>query len=177
MSALTVEQAKTHLNIPAATTTYDTELQAFIDAAEAAIGSKCGPLAATATTETATAVGGSMPLASPPAISLTSVTPVDGGTALTVSDLRLSGSAGVVYDVPDGTYTVVYSAGRESVPADLLMAVKELVRHLWDTQRGPTRRPGSNTSETTANTIPGAAYLMPFRVAELIAPHMQGGFA
>jgi hypothetical protein len=59
----------------------------------------------------------------------------------------------------------------------LLMAVKELVRHMWQTQRGPTRRPGSQPSESAANTVPGAAYLLPFRVSELIAPHLQPGFA
>lgn len=175
MSTLTLAEAKTHLNITS--TDHDAELQVFIDAAEAAIVAKCGPLAATATTETVTAASGMLLLANPPAISLTSVTPVDGGTALTVSDLRLDERAGVVYEVPDGTYTVVYSAGRSSVTEDLMQAVRELVRHLWQTQRGQTKRPGSNTSETTANTITGAAYLLPFRVSELIAPHMQAGLS
>ncbi|WP_028657102.1 phage gp6-like head-tail connector protein [Nocardioides sp. J54] len=174
MSVLTAEQAKSHLNI---TADVDAQLQVFIDAAEAAIVAKCGPLAPTEVTERATARDGMLTLATPPAISLTSLTPASGGTALAADILSLDRPSGVVYGVPDGTYVVVYQAGRAAVPADLLMGVKELVRHLWDTQRGPSRRPGATTSEITANTIPGAAYMMPFRVAELIAPHMQPGFA
>lgn len=175
MSVLTLVAAKEHLSITVATS--DTKLQGIIDAAEAAIVAKCGPLAATETTEQASSVGGALMLSTPPAISLTSVTPLVGGTALTVGDLTLNKPSGVVYGAPTGDYVVVYSAGREDVPADLLLAIKELVRHLWDTQRGPTRRPGATTSEITSNTMPGAAYMMPFRVAELIAPHMQGGFS
>lgn len=174
MSVLTVAQAKAYLSI---TTDVDAQLQTFIDAAEAAIATKCGPLAATTVTDQVTAASGALMLTTPPVISLTSVTPIGGGTALTLADLTLNQPSGVVSDVPSGTYTVVYSAGRSAVPPDLLMAVKELVRHLWNTQRGPTTRPGSITSETTSNTLPGAAYMMPFRVAELIAPHMQAGFA
>ena len=175
MSALELDDAKKHLGITGAT--FDAQLQEFIDSAEAAIASKCGPLAATATTDQVSASCGVMMLPTCPVLSLTSVTPVDGGAALTVGDLQLDGTPGIVRGVPTGRYTVVYSAGRASVPADLLMAVKELVRHLWDTQRGPARRPGSTVSDATSNTIPGAAYMMPFRVAELIAPHMQPGFA
>lgn len=180
MAVLSLALAKTHLNIAAATTTYDDELTAFITAAEAVIATRCGPLEATA--KTARVRGGSaLALPVTPAIELTSVTPVDG-TALTLSDLYLDTAAGVVtYNsgaaFADRLYTVVYSAGRTTCPADLVLAVKELVRHLWETQRGPSRRPGSTASTETANTIPGAGYLLPFRVSALIAPHMQPGFA
>ena len=152
-------------------------MQGIIDAAEAAIAAKCGPLAATPVTEQATASGGTMLLASLPVVALVSVTPVSGSIALDLNGLTVDTSAGVVSGVPSGTYTVAYTAGRAPCPPDLLLAVKEQVRHLWDTQRGPTGRPGSTTSAATANTIPGAAYMMPFRVSELIAPHIQPGFA
>jgi hypothetical protein len=114
-------------------------------------------------------------------VSLTSVTPYNG-TALTLSDLYLdTASAVVTYNSGAGFsanyYDVVYQAGRTTCPDDLLMAVLELVRHLWLTRRGPTRRPGSDPSEGTSNTVPGAAYLLPFRVSELVAPHLQPGFA
>lgn len=177
MSVLSLALAKTHLNITVST--YDTELQTFIDAAEAAIAQKCGPLAATATTERVRGGVDRLTVNTIPAISLTSVTPV-GGSALTVADLMI-GSSGVVEFIHGGSfgddwYDVVYSAGR-TCPADLLMAVKELVRHLWETQRGGSSRPGSRASESASNTLPGAGYMMPFRVAELIAPYLQPGFA
>jgi hypothetical protein len=72
---------------------------------------------------------------------------------------------------------VVYLAGRSTVPDDLLFAVKELVRHLWTTQRGGATRPGSQQSDAMSNTLPGAAYVFPFRVEQLLAPHEQPGFA
>jgi hypothetical protein len=75
------------------------------------------------------------------------------------------------YCFPSAWYTVVYNAGRASVPADLLLAVKELVRHLWGSQQGSGSRPGS----TPESASPG--FLMPYRVLELIGPHMQPGFA
>lgn len=175
MSTLSLPVVKQYLAITSGT--HDTVLQGFIDAAEAAIAAKCGPLAATAVEQQVEASAGTMMLSTFPVLSLTSITPAAGGAALSLSGVTLDGPSGVVSGVSSGTYVVAYSAGRNPVPADLLMGVKELVRHLWDTQRGPTRRPGSTTSETTANTIPGAAYMMPFRVAELIAPHLLPGFA
>ena len=116
-----------------------------------------------------------------PATLLVSVL-ADGETALTVDDLYLDEVSGVVTYNSGATfsarfYTVAYMAGRETCPDDLKLAVLELVRHFWDTQRGPVRRPGSTASEGTSNTIPGAAYLLPFRVSELIAAHLQPGFA
>lgn len=175
MSLLELSDVKAYLAITSGT--HDIVLQGFIDAAESAITAKCGPLAATAVEQHVEASAGTIMLSTIPALALTSITPAAGGTPLSLSGVTLDGPSGVVSGVSSGTYVVVYSAGRDPAPADLLMGVKELVRHLWDTQRGPGRRPGSTTSETTANTIPGAAYMMPFRVAELIAPHLQPGFA
>lgn len=179
MSVLALADARAHLNISG--TDRDGDLAATISAAEAVIAQRCGPLTSTATT--VRVWGGSCELVLPttPAVSLTSVTPYNG-TALTLSDLYLStASAVVTYNTGAQFYAryydVVYQAGRSTCPDDLLMAVKELVRHLWSTRRGPTRRPGSDPSESTANTVPGAAYLLPFRVSELIAPHLQPGFA
>lgn len=180
MSVLELAAVQAYLNISPGPLDY--ELQATIDAAEAVIAERCGPLASTATTvrvESSGQTGLALPVA--PAVSLTSVTPV-GGTALTLADLYLNTrSAVVTFNLGSAFtaryYDVVYNAGRTTCPDDLQMAVKELVRHLWQTRRGPTRRPGSDPSDSAANTIPGAAYLLPFRVTELIAPHLQHGFA
>lgn len=180
MSILILAQAKTHLNITVST--YDGEIQDTIDEAEAAIAKRVGPLVSTATTVRVRGMGDALVLPTTPALSLTSVTPVDG-TALTLADLYLDDAAGVVTYNSGGSfgaaraYDVVYNAGRASCPDDLLRAIKELVRHLWETQRGPTARPGSPVSEAMSNTIPGSAYVFPFRVEQLLAPHEQPGFA
>lgn len=169
MSALLLADAKTHLNITV--NTYDTELQGFIDAAEAVIGNIVGPLVLTGVSARVRASGGSLILPVAPAASVTSITD-SGSTALVLADLVIDLDAGIVTYAngaffADGWYTVEYSAGRSSMPADLLLAVKELVRHMWTTQRGATTRPGSAPPES----MPGAAYALPMRVEQLIAPH------
>ncbi len=178
MSTLTLALAKAHLNIAVAT--HDAELQTVIDAAEAGLAKRVGPLAATPTTQRVRGGRHQLTLDTLPVISLTSVTPV-GGSALTVGDL-MAAPGGVVEYTAGGTfgdrwYDVVYSAGRTTCPDDLLYAVKELVRHLWETQRGRTGAGGPRTSDSTANTLIGAAYLYTFRISEQIAPHIQPGFA
>jgi hypothetical protein len=176
MSVVLLAEVKTHLNVTV--TTSDTELQTFIDSAEATLTNRVGPLAPTSAT--ARLCGGVSALALPitPVVSLTSVTPADGGAALTLTDLHLETGSGLVTYNANRAFTaryydVVYSAGRSTCPEDLKMAVKELVRHLWASQRGTGVRPGSPQSEPVA----GAGYLLPYRVQELLAPHLQHALA
>lgn len=169
MSALTLADAKTYLNISAAT--YDVELQTFIDAAEAAIAQRVGPLTTTSVTKRVPGWGWALHLPIYPAVSLTSVTPV-AGSALTLGDLHLEPDIGnVSYNggsfFSSSAYDVVYTVGRSPVPVDLLMAVKELLRHLWTTQRGVSR-PGPGPA---ADPPSPSGFLMPYRVLELIAPY------
>lgn len=178
MSALPLDDAKAHLNITSSTN--DAELQGFIDAAEAAIAKKVGSLEPVTTTSR---VPGGSALALPvsPAISLTSITPING-SALALSAYYLNTESGVISNVwgacfPAIAYDVVYQTGRTDCPDDLLLAVKELVRHMWETQRGGAQRPGSRPSEALSNTLPGAAYTFPIRVTELLVPHVRFGFA
>lgn len=180
MSVVSLSSVLNHLNLTQSDN--DGKVQDFIDSAEAAIVERTGPLELVQKTERVRGGGRTvLPLRVSPAASLTSVTPVDG-TALNLSDLYLDKeSALVTYESGAAfgfrAYDVVYMAGRATCPDDLKLAVKELVRHLWQTQRGPTARPGSSQSESTSNTIPGAAYIFPFRVEQLVSPHDQAGFA
>lgn len=172
MAVLTLPAVKAHLNITGEAT--DTELTLMIAAAEAAIAERVGPLEPQPRTVRVTPKYKALVIPSPASM-LTAV--VDSnGASLTVGDLYLDQRPGLI-TLNDGQpfvspwYDVTYNYGRTPCPPDLVLAVKEMVRHLWDTKRGPTRRPGSTASDTTANTIPGAAYLLPFRVSELIAPY------
>ncbi|WP_418063955.1 head-tail connector protein [Pimelobacter simplex] len=171
---LDIGEVKDYLNI---TDDVDTKLQPLIDAAEAAIGRRCGALEPTAFTDTVIALNGVVVLPRLPVASVTSVTPTSGGTALDVSGLAVDGTAGIVYGIPTGSYVMTYLAGWDPAPDDLLLGATELVRHLWDTQRGPNKRPGSTMSDGASNTLPGAAFILPFRVSELIAPYVQPGLA
>lgn len=169
MSVTTLVEAKAYLNL--STTQHDTEVQLFIDRAEALVAERCGPLVAAPRSGRYTAGSGGLALPVYPIRSLTSVTPVGGGTALTVGDLYPN-DAGVVEmddgsDFPAGRYDVAWTAGHAAdaatVPADLKLGVLELIRHLWDTQRGASR------TRTDAGT-PGAAYIFPYRVEQALAP-------
>lgn len=172
MAVLDKDAAKEYLNITAST--HDEQITAMISAAEAAIAERVGPLEPVSRTVRVYPASRYLFVPSP-VVSLTSVSD-EYGTATDVAGLHLDKRTGIV-TANDGTvfgarwYDITYMAGRSECPADLVLAVKEMVRHLWNTQRGPTSRPGGVTSETTSNTIPGAAYLLPFRVSELIAPH------
>lgn len=155
-------------------------LNEFIDAAVAALTRRCGPL--TETPSTATVPGGGTVLVLPeaPVVSLTSVTPV-GGSMLDLAALALNGTSGLVELADGGTfserrYLVDYTTGRADIPADLALAVKELVRHLWLTQLG--NAPGSSgalpdSGESDFIAFSGGAYLFPPRVEQLIAPHLR----
>jgi hypothetical protein len=174
MSVLLLADAKAYLNITSSTT--DAELQVFIDDAEAVIGARCGALAAASRTSRVAGDGDlSLLLPTCPVVSLTSITPSEGA-AVVLGDLHLNGDSGVITR-NDGTgfasryYDVTYMAGRASVPPDLLLAVKELVRHLWDPQRGAGVRPGSRPD------VPSPSYMLPYRVLELIAAYELPGFA
>lgn len=177
MSVLTLADAKRHLNISGGG--HDIELQAVIDAAEAAIAERCGPLTSVEQTERIRGGGTGLTLRETPVVSITSVTPV-GGSAVDLDNLDVDETAGVIEwgsgaRWPVGRYDVVYQAGRATCPDDLLLAVRELVRHLWETQRGPARRPGSTASDAASNTLPGAAYLWPFRVEQIVVAHEKVG--
>lgn len=176
MSALSLDDAKLHLNITAADN--DVELQGFIDAAEGVVAARCGPLQPETVTRRVWSDGRAIVLPVVPVVSLTSIT-LANGTTSDLTALYVDDYSGVVswnsawssWFSP-GYYDLVYVAGRLTVPDDLLMAVKEMVRHLWRTQRGGTTRPGSTPDQVT----PG--YLVPNLVAELMEPHVQTlGFA
>lgn len=169
MSVTTLVEAKTFLNL--STTQHDTELQTFVDRAEALVAERCGPLVAAPQSGRYTAGSGGLALPVYPIRALTSVTPVGGGTALTVGDLYPNDAGVIEMDdggtFPAGRYDVEWVAGHAdlaaNVPPDLKLGVLELIRHLWDTQRGASR------TRTDAGT-PGAAYIFPYRVEQALAP-------
>jgi len=175
VSALTLAQAKTHLNITSAT--YDAELQTFIDTAESVVSAYCGPLSSSAATYRVRATGDTLVLPVAPILSVTSVTPVypTGAAALTMTDLWTDTDAAIVRYVSGqwfgvGWYDVAATVGRSSVPPDLLMAIKEELRHLWKTQRGSALgRPGSSPEDNPD----GGGYLVPYHVMEMLAPYRQ----
>ena len=159
----------------------DDLLEDVLAAAEAAIARRIGltngTLESSTYTERVSPNGGYLVLKAHPVIALTSVTPYNG-TALTVDDLDVAD--GLVTKLAGGSFgtaahTVVYTAGWATgeVPEDLRRAVIELARHMWQTQRGPTGRPGAPSNEP----VPGAGYYWPHRVQEVLAAYELPGIA
>ncbi len=170
MSVLTLADAKLHLNIT--TDEQDREILNTIDAAEGAIVDRVGPLEPT-TVNVSLSARGIVTLPITPVLSLTTLTGPHSA-AYDVAGLDLDPDAGVVSPgtgqvFTSGRYAVTYQAGRAACPPQLLQAVKELLKHMWAQQRGTGARPGQAT--------PGAGYLLPNRVTELIEPYVQIGFA
>jgi uncharacterized phiE125 gp8 family phage protein len=179
MTVLTLDEIKEHLNIT--DSTYDDELTGFIEAAEAIIAERVGPLEETTFTSTVDSSDGRLILPAKPVISITSITLISParGSALGFSygatDLHLNRQSGEVttstgYGLVAGRYEVVYEAGLTVLPASLRLAVKEMVRHLWKSQRGGSQRPGS----TDQAAAPG--YLIPYHVQGLLQPHQKFRF-
>lgn len=172
MPVVNPAEAKNYLRIAGAQD--DFQIETVLDAAEAAVATRVGPLEPTPVTSRVDGGYTILRLPTYPLISVQSVTPSNGET-LDVADLSYDAAGILKYATGSKFFTaqaydVAYTAGRATLPNDLKVAVLELVRHLWQSQRA-SNRSGANQSTETANTIPGAANLFPFRVEQLLAPY------
>ncbi len=177
---ISLDEAKAFLNITS--TTNDEELREFIRAATVAAEKYAQrKLVREAFTETHDGGGTLVVLRHPRATSVTSVSV--GGSALSASDYRLKFHGGAV-ERHNGTTAVPFSRGIDNVSVvyvagvtgdDLTLAihaVKQMLKHLWATQRG-AKRP--NTGDEWES---GAGYSFPRRVMELLDPLANStGFA
>jgi uncharacterized phiE125 gp8 family phage protein len=121
-------------------------------------------------------------LRSLPAQSITAV--VESGISLTASDYTLAPATGILYRGTtaggrtwrDGieNITVTYVAGATSVKAKVRLAVLELVRHLWDPQRGGAGLP--RQAGAGDQWDPREGYAIPARVEELLDSDMGPAF-
>lgn len=158
MSVVTLAKVKAAGNFQS--TDNDAQLQAVLDQAEAEVIKACGPLSATPITERVKLTGKRLVLNTLPVISITSVTVTETGATLTIEADDTDLTSGVIeleYPTED-VYTVVYSAGRAAVPADLERAVIEMTRYLWRPYRGAGQRQGASDDSMAALRM--AEYLM-----------------
>lgn len=185
--------AKGWLNDP--DDTDDDEIRDVLDAATAIIEKRIGPVLPVTVTETLNARGDTLQLGRAPVISVTDASEWLGTTQYTLAaeptgDTTVD-SYGYDTDLEHGilfrrrsgyaapwvtgtrSVTVTYVAGRNPIPADIQMAAKELVRLLWETQRGTG----------TGRTIPGVEIdatedtggLRWYRVNQLLEPYQPKG--
>lgn len=179
MSVLTTTEVREHLGGLTVSAASDVRLQSFIDRAEAAVTRRCGPLVSTAVTARVTSGGDGLALPQYPVQSLVSVAPV-GGSAYVLSDLYVTPGGVVQWAVMGsslaaGRYDVTWNAGwaatAAAVPADLKLGVLELIRHLWDSQRGGESRSRGGEQEQR-----GPGFAFPNRVIELLEPYLMTDF-
>lgn len=173
---VTLSDAKTHLNITAST--YDTELQSFIDRAAAAAERRLGhPMVVASVVETHDGGAPALRLRRVPehpgVVAITTVT--EDGAAVSSGGYVLNAAAGLLYrgtsSSPDtwasGTQNVVvtYTSGYATVPDDMKLATLELVRHLWTTQRGGM----DGRNAFAGDDYPaGSGWTFPRRVVEVL---------
>lgn len=168
MTVLTLGDVKPLLNFQG--TVDDAVLESVITQAEAWVVERCGPISDVTLTKRVTARGDTLILPVIPAISVTSVTNVETGVAVTLDADDVNLTAGVIdadYICDDELYEVVYHAGRTTVPEPLKRAVIEVTRYLWRPMQGPQ-----------VNNQAVDASMSALRMAEmLMAPYLLPGFA
>lgn len=173
MSVVSLSDAKAHLHI--STSVSDAELQKVIDSSEAAVVAMVGPISAVTVTDTVdcpwstswpAVYSQSLVLKTWPVISLTSVTGYSGAT-VSVSDLDVSSRGLIRYKDRvsvffEPWYSVVYQAGRATLPTDLRLGVLAEIRLRWRSQRGAgTRHPsGADGPDAQSTAADNAASLL-----------------
>jgi len=192
LPVVSYDMALSHLNIPAASADED-EIRRFIDAAqdlaENYVGAVLGRRSITETYDGQTDV---LRLRSPRAISITTV--VESDVTLDSSQYKLDDTGQRLYRLTTSTIsasssfgaygywasgvnavTVTYVAGFTVTPPAVQQGVLEILRHLWQTQRGAAtvmNRMGAGDDFYTTPT-----YSLPRRAMELLDPASLPGIA
>ena len=120
-----------------------------------------------------------------PVISVTSVTSIyTAGVQWLPAVLFVDGEQGVVRrndrgGFYGGPFNVTYLAGRVSIPSGVGLAARVILQHLWETQRGTSRRAApSGQAAIDVMDFPGFSYPIPTRAAALLSPFLSdAGFA
>lgn len=184
-------EVKTHLNIPAATTTHDEELRSFILSASAVVESIVGTVGRKSVTEKYSGIRHtSILLRRSPVISVESVS--ENGITLTEDrDFTIS-DGGVLTRVWSQWYprqwragvnniTVSYTAGRTEVPPNVLDATKELIRINWRPQTGGNYSVFSggrqdDSGQLSFNEIRPLGFFIPNTVMQRLTPNQLGPY-
>ena len=182
-AVLPLQDAKDQLNIPQATTTYDTEIQSYIDTIRTSLERFTGgPAVNKSITERVelTADQTVLVLRQRPVVSVTSITSVASGQPIDISGgLDIDPNAGTVrrqlsypffgpYYEWLPTMSVVYVAGwGTQVPAAFNSAARIIIQHLWTSQHGPALRPSMGAGDDMM-TVPGFGFAIPNMALELL---------
>lgn len=186
VAVLPLQDAKDQLNIPQATTTYDTEIQSFVATIQSSLEAMTGgPLVNRQVTERAEAVAGMtrICLRQRPLVSVVSIAAESSGSAVSITDVKIDANAGILQRSTGWPFygplfmslpwfTVTYVAGwGTSVPAAFNSAARIILDHLWETQRGATTQPLQGEPLVAP---PGFGYAIPRQAADLLDGSLGG---
>jgi hypothetical protein len=191
LSIVGLDEVKSHLNIPSTNTDLDEELRRFVDAAsdlaENYVGCVLGRQ--TFTDEYYDGNVDIIRLRNPRALSITSV--YENGTLLSSDNYSLDPTGQRISRITTGSisgpnYFGIWSPGANSIkisyisgfinpPAAAKQGVLEIIRHLWQTQRGAMSVISRN--QTGDDFYPGSTYSLPRRCMELLDQMSLPGIA
>ena len=181
LGVISLADAKTSLNIK--TTANDEELRSYINAATRVVEHYVGPVAIRSFSEVRPS-GSVLVLSRIPVVAVTSLAPVyPSGVTYTVADLDVDAETGIVRHLSGlwfyGPQRVTYTAGRAVVADNWQVAARIIIQHLWQTQRGGSRRPGMGQSDDIIEQqlVSVMGFAIPRRAVELLQPDQVPGIA
>jgi hypothetical protein len=185
-AVLPLGDAKDALNIPQATTTYDSEIQGYIATIQSNLERLTGgPLVNRTVVERTEMMSAQtvIPVRQRPLVSVTSITGAAGGAIDISAGLDLDVNAGLIRRklgwpfygpffqwLPQVTVTYVAGWGT-SVPSAFNVFARIVLQHLWETQRGPLAMPMAGEQPVM---VPGFGFAIPARAAELLQGTLNG---
>jgi hypothetical protein len=176
--------AKAKLDIPATSTGDDEELREFIEATTQCVEYFVGPVARRTVQQIVRGGGYSVVLHTHPVLAVASVVGIQSWQLpIEVSALDIDPDTGIVRrsDILPfwpGEYRITYTAGRAAVPANVSLAAKLILQHLWRTNFGAARGPSSSDDYNVTEQVPGFGYAIPNRALQLLQGDRQlEGFA
>lgn len=177
---VSLADTKETLNIDATTTTYDEELRAYIEGATTAAEEHRDEILVKRSFTWKKWFNGcdSVVLPKRPVISLTSIENVETGSLYSLSGYDLDTNTGKVRALTGQNFTglleFTYVAGYVVVPAAFTLAVRMIIQHLWDTQRGPmgASRFAGSMDDAAIMRFRSMNVFMPPRAQELLGDRM-----
>lgn len=175
---ISLEAAKAHLNIPDADTTQDDEILDWVAGITRVVEDRVGcVLPQTISNERHDGWGFTLSLRQTPVLEVLSIGPwLSGSNVYSSTQWVVDSEVGTVELASGlrwrGPLRVSYRAGRTEVPANIAQAVKIILGHLWETQRGAAQPAFLGGDETTI--VPGFGFAVPNRALELLQPDDLG---
>jgi hypothetical protein len=138
---ISLEEAKSYLNIDSTDTAQDEEIRSFIGALTAPIEMYCGAIVRQTRTKILYPCYSNEPLPLPysPVISITSAALLRDGSALTTTGWYVDGPMlypGVSGFFPLEPFTLTYVAGRPDLPDNIRLGALYVLKLAWRSQRG-----------------------------------------